>query len=117
MYPAQSKRRFSSPRISLARPRTSHVASRTWNAWKPEIALRVITHHISSLTISTVSVMVSCNQLVRMFLPDSVAADSANQSRVSKNLPQRSRYHALDQKINQTAEPPLVASRFPDLTI
>jgi hypothetical protein len=120
IYPAQSKRtcRYSSlPRVPPARPRTSHVASRTWNTcWFPDIALRTVTDHISPLTISTASVMVSYSQLVLTPLPHSVPTESENQNRVNKNLSKYHRYHVLDQKDNRTGEPTSPVSRCPDST-
>jgi hypothetical protein len=99
IYPTQSERRCSSPRVPPARPRTSQVASRTWNTCKyPDIALRVVTDHISPSIISSTSVMVSYSQLVRTPLPHSAPTESANQSRVNKNLPKYHRYRVLGQK-------------------
>ena len=124
IYPVQSERTCgcsSSLRVPPARPRTSHVASRTWNTcWYPDIALRMVTDHISPLIISTASVMVSCNQLVLTLLPHSVPTESENQTRDNKNLPKDYRYHVLDQKDNRTAEPTSPASvgkrAFPSIT-
>jgi hypothetical protein len=103
MYLAQSKR-TTSPGVPSARPRTSHVASRTWNTcWYPDIALRVVTDHISPLTISTASVRVSCSQLVLTPLPHSVPTESENQTRVNKNLPMYYPYHVIGSR--KTTEP------------